>query len=66
MFNKEDTLKFLLKGTEKVDPVALKEKVEEVHKEGRVLNIKFGMDPSAQTFTWVMQWHLEKFVNFKI
>ena len=47
MFNKEDTLKFLLKGTEKVDPVTLKEKVEEVHKEGRVLNIKFGMDPSA-------------------
>ena len=47
MFNKEDTLKFLLKGTEKVDPVALKEKVEEVYKEGRVLNIKFGMDPSA-------------------
>lgn len=47
MFNKEDTLKFLLKGTEKADAVALKEKVEEVHKEGRVLNIKFGMDPSA-------------------
>lgn len=47
MFNKEDTLKFLLKGTEKADPVALKEKVEEVYKEGRVLNIKFGMDPSA-------------------
>ena len=47
MFNKEDTIKFLLKGTEKVDPIAIKEKVEEVHKEGRVLNIKFGMDPSA-------------------
>lgn len=47
MFNKEDTLKFLLKGTEKADPIALKEKVEEVYKEGRVLNIKFGMDPSA-------------------
>jgi len=47
MFNKEDTLKFLLKGTEKADAVALKEKIEEVYKEGRVLNIKFGMDPSA-------------------
>ena len=47
MFNKEDTLKFLLKGTEKADAVALKEKVEEVYKDGRVLNIKFGMDPSA-------------------
>jgi len=47
MFNKEDTIKFLLKGTEKVDPIAIKEKVEEVYKEGRVLNIKFGMDPSA-------------------
>ena len=47
MFNKEDTLKFLLKGTEKADPVALKENVEEVYNEGRVLNIKFGMDPSA-------------------
>lgn len=47
MFNKEDTLKFLLKGTEKVDSDALKEKIEEVYKEGRVLNIKFGMDPSA-------------------
>jgi len=47
MFNKEDTIKFLLKGTEKVDPIAIKEKVEEVYKENRVLNIKFGMDPSA-------------------
>jgi len=47
MFNKEDTIKFLLKGTEKVDPIAIKEKVEEVYKKGRVLNIKFGMDPSA-------------------
>ena len=47
MFNKEDTIKFLLKGTENTDETAIKEKVEEVYKEGRVLNIKFGLDPSA-------------------
>ena len=47
MFNKEDTIKYLLNGTENVDSNAIKEKVEEVYKENRVLNIKFGMDPSA-------------------
>ena len=47
MFNKEDTLKYLLNGTENADVAAIKEKVEEVFKENRVLNIKFGMDPSA-------------------
>ena len=47
MFNKEDTIKYLLNGTENVDVAAIKEKVEEVYKENRVLNIKFGMDPSA-------------------
>lgn len=47
MFNKEDTLKFLLKGTENADVEAIKQKVEEVYSQNRVLNIKFGMDPSA-------------------
>ena len=47
MFNKEDTIKFLLKGTENVDKQALMEKVDEVYKENRYLNIKFGLDPSA-------------------
>lgn len=47
MFNVEDTIKFLLNGTENVDVNAIKEKVKEVHSQNRVLNIKFGMDPSA-------------------
>ncbi len=47
MFNKEETLQFLIKGADQPDVEALKAKVEEVHKEGRVLNIKFGLDPSA-------------------
>ena len=47
MFNKEDTLKFLLKGAENPDTEALKEKIDEAFKENRVLNIKFGLDPSA-------------------
>ena len=47
MFNKEDTIKYLLNGTENVDVSAIKEKVEEVYKQNRFLNIKFGMDPSA-------------------
>ena len=47
MFNKEDTIKFLLKGADNYDKEALEQKVEEVFKEGRFLNIKFGMDPSA-------------------
>ncbi len=47
MFNKEETLQFLIKGADLPDVQALKTKVEEVHKEGRVLNIKFGLDPSA-------------------
>ncbi len=47
MFNKQDTIKFLLKGADNFDEQALVEKVEEVYKEGRYLNIKFGLDPSA-------------------
>lgn len=47
MFNVEDTIKYLLNGTENTDVQAIKDKVEEVFKENRVLNIKFGMDPSA-------------------
>lgn len=47
MFNLEETLKFLLKGTTGNDELALREKVTEVYNEGRTLRIKFGMDPSA-------------------
>lgn len=47
MFNKQDTIKFLLKGADNFDEEALVQKVEEAHKKGRFLNIKFGLDPSA-------------------
>ncbi len=47
MFNVEDTIKFLIKGTENPDVGALTEKVKSVAKQGKVLNIKFGLDPSA-------------------
>lgn len=47
MFDIEETLKFLLKGTSENDEVALRKKIEEVYNEGRTLRIKFGMDPSA-------------------
>ena len=47
MFNVEDTIKYLINGTENIDVDAIKEKVIEVYKQNRVLNIKFGMDPSA-------------------
>ena len=47
MFDIEETLKFLLKGTSGNDEVALRKKIEEVYNEGRTLRIKFGMDPSA-------------------
>ena len=47
MFNIEETLKYLLKGTTENDVEALKKKLEEVNAEGRTLRIKFGMDPSA-------------------
>lgn len=47
MFNVEDTIKYLINGTENIDTEAIKEKVKEVYKQNRVLNIKFGMDPSA-------------------
>lgn len=47
MFNKEDTLQFLIKGADLPDVQALKDKIDEVYKQGRVLNIKFGLDPSA-------------------
>lgn len=47
MFDIEETLKFLLKGTSGNDEVALRKKLEEIYNEGRTLRIKFGMDPSA-------------------
>ena len=47
MFNIEESLKYLLKGTTENDVEALKKKLEEVNAEGRTLRIKFGMDPSA-------------------
>lgn len=48
MFDKKDTLKFLSSGVAgETDFVAVKEKIDAVYKEGRVLNIKFGLDPSA-------------------
>lgn len=47
MFNVEETLKFLLKGTSGNDEEVLRKKLTEVHNEGRTLRIKFGMDPSA-------------------
>jgi len=47
MFDIEETLKFLLKGTNGNDEESLRKKITEVHNEGRGLRIKFGMDPSA-------------------
>ena len=48
MFDVEETLKYLLKGSENInDKKLLKEKLEQVNNEGRFLRIKFGMDPSA-------------------
>ena len=48
MFNVEETLKYLLNGTEDINDVeALREKLIEVNNQGRCLRIKFGMDPSA-------------------
>ena len=47
MFDKEETIKYLLKGIEEADEKALREKVEEVYNQGRTLRIKFGMDPSS-------------------
>jgi len=47
MFNIEETMKYLLKGTSNNDEGALIEKVTEVYNQGRNLRIKFGMDPSA-------------------
>lgn len=47
MFNIKDTIKFLLKGAENVDTDSITTKVNEVAKEKRYLNIKFGLDPSA-------------------
>lgn len=48
MFDKKETLKFLSSGVAgETDFVAVKEKIDAVYKEGRVLNIKFGLDPSA-------------------
>jgi len=47
MFDIEEKLKFLLKGTNGNDEESLRKKITEVHNEGRGLRIKFGMDPSA-------------------
>lgn len=48
MFNKEETIEFLLKGiVDTSSRKAIEEKVNEVYNEGRVLNIKLGLDPSA-------------------
>ena len=47
MFNTLDTLKFILKGAENADTEAIKQKIEEVDKQNRYLNIKFGLDPSS-------------------
>lgn len=47
MFDIDETLKFLLKGTSGNDEEALRKKLTDVYNEGRNLRIKFGMDPSA-------------------
>lgn len=47
MFDIEETMKYLLKGTSENDKEGLKEKLEFVKAKGRNLRIKFGMDPSA-------------------
>lgn len=47
MFDIEETLKFLLKGTSGNDEDALRKKLTDVYNEGRTLRVKFGMDPSA-------------------
>jgi len=48
MFDIEETIKLLLKGVaETSNELQLREKVQEVYNEGRVLNIKLGLDPSA-------------------
>ena len=47
MFDKEETIKYLLKGVENADEIALTEKITEVYNEGRNLRIKFGLDPSS-------------------
>lgn len=47
MFDVENTIKVLLSGTENTDTQMVVEKVKEVYGQGRVLNVKFGMDPSA-------------------
>lgn len=47
MFDIEETMKYLLKGTLNNDEVALRKKVTEIFEEGKTLRIKFGMDPSA-------------------
>ena len=47
MFDIEETMKYLLKGTLENDKEGLREKLEYVNRQGRCLRIKFGMDPSA-------------------
>ena len=47
MFNIDETLKFLLKGTSGNDEELLRQKIIEVYNQGKTLRIKFGMDPSA-------------------
>jgi len=48
MFNVNETINFLMKGVGGINDVSvIKEKVLEVAKQNRPLNIKFGLDPSA-------------------
>ena len=48
MFDKEETIKILLKGVaDTTNELQIREKVQMAYNEGRVLNIKLGLDPSA-------------------
>ncbi|MDD2445623.1 MAG: tyrosine--tRNA ligase [Clostridia bacterium] len=48
MFDIKETLSFLMKGVTESSPLNLiEEKLNEVNKEDKFLNIKFGMDPTA-------------------
>lgn len=47
MFDKEETIKYLLKGVDNADKKSISDKIDEVYNENRFLRIKFGMDPSS-------------------
>lgn len=47
MFDKEETIKYLLKGVDNADEKSISDKIDEVYNENRFLRIKFGMDPSS-------------------